>query len=64
VKKRLYATCNVHEYWIVNLVERHIEVYTEPSNGAYGKTQRYDREQTLRPTHFADLEVPVASILK
>jgi Uma2 family endonuclease len=64
VKKRLYATCNVPEYWIVNLVERHIEVYTEPSNSAYGKSQRYDREQTLRPTHFVDLEVPVASILK
>jgi Uma2 family endonuclease len=34
VKKRLYARAAVREYWIANLVDRRIEVYTEPSGPA------------------------------
>ena len=30
-KKRLYARARVPEYWIVNLVDRQVEVYTEPT---------------------------------
>lgn len=30
-KKRLYARARVREYWIVNLVDRQVEVYTEPT---------------------------------
>jgi Uma2 family endonuclease len=30
-KKRLYARAGIAVYWIVNLVERQIEVYTEPA---------------------------------
>jgi Uma2 family endonuclease len=30
-KKRLYARARVREYWIVNLVDRQIEVYTDPT---------------------------------
>jgi len=63
VKERLYAACNVPEYWIVNLAERHIEVYTAPSDGGYAKTQRYDRAASIRPAHFPDLEVRVADVL-
>jgi Uma2 family endonuclease len=30
-KKRLYARARVPEYWIVNLIDRQIEVYAEPT---------------------------------
>jgi Uma2 family endonuclease len=30
-KQRIYARAGVQEYWIVNLVERQIEVYTDPT---------------------------------
>ena len=64
VKRRLYAACCVPEYWIVNLVEGHIEVYTDPEDGAYRMTQRYDRATIIRPAHFPDLQVHVADVLK
>ena len=64
VKQRLYAACNVPEYWIVNLVEGHIEVYTDPKDGAYRTNQRYDRAKSIHPGHFPDLEVRVAEVLK
>ncbi|MET0594585.1 MAG: Uma2 family endonuclease [Polyangiaceae bacterium] len=64
VKLRLYAQCNVPEYWIVNLVERHIEVYTEPSGETYAKAERFDRTQSIRLQHFPELELRVADIVK
>ncbi len=52
-KKRLYAHEGVPIYWIVNLVARQVEVYTEPSgpSDAPGYRQRAD--------FGADREVPV-----
>jgi Uma2 family endonuclease len=34
IKKRLYAAARIPIYWIVNLLERQIEVYTDPSGPA------------------------------
>jgi len=33
-KKRIYARASVSAYWIVNLVDRQIEIYTKPSGPA------------------------------
>jgi Uma2 family endonuclease len=32
-KFRIYARAGIREYWIVNLVDRQIEVHTDPGNG-------------------------------
>jgi Uma2 family endonuclease len=52
-KKRLYARAGFPIYWIVNLIERQIEVYSEPS----GPRRRpdYRRRQDYRPSE----EIPV-----
>src|SRR5699024_8044571 len=38
IKKRVYARAGVPVYWIVNLLDRHIEVYAEP----YGAADTFD----------------------
>ncbi len=48
VKGPLYAQAGIPEYWIVNLQDNVIEVYTEPSGGAYGRTKQERRVETLR----------------
>jgi Uma2 family endonuclease len=63
IKLRLYASCGVPEYWIVNLAERAVEVYTEPVGNSYSKLQRYEHGQTVRPTGFADVEVRVSDVM-
>jgi Uma2 family endonuclease len=63
LKCGLYAECGVPEYWIVNLVDRQIEVHTEPANGAYGKVERHDRSRSLSPIHFADIQVRVIDVI-
>ena len=63
-KLRLYASCAVPEYWIVNLSERCIEVYTGPSPGAYALCERYEHGQSIRLTGFPDVSFAVAEVLK
>ncbi|BAZ39964.1 hypothetical protein NIES4101_59210 [Calothrix sp. NIES-4101] len=44
-KQRIYARAGIPIYWIVNLVERIIEIYTQPDNGEeaiYKQRQDYD----------------------
>jgi Uma2 family endonuclease len=64
VKQRLYAACGVPDYWIVNIPDRVIEVYREPSADAYTRVERYERGQSVRPLRFDDLEVRVADVIK
>jgi Uma2 family endonuclease len=50
-KKRLYASARIPVYWIVNLLENQIEVYTDPSGPAdepdYRQRQDYGPADTL-----------------
>ena len=49
LKKRTYANAGIPVYWIINLAERKVEVYSEPAASDYQQRQDYD----------ADAEVPV-----
>lgn len=64
LKQRLYALAGVPEYWIVNLVDEVIEVYTEPFDDVFGQLTTYTKGQTLRPLAFPELEIRVDQILK
>jgi Uma2 family endonuclease len=63
VKLPLYAQAGIPEVWIVSLTEDHIEVYTQPENGAYTRAQRAGHGETLTPTTLPDLRVPVDAVL-
>jgi len=49
-KGRIYARAGIPEYWIVNLVDRVVEVYREPqSDGTYAVVQRLGEADTVSP---------------
>jgi hypothetical protein len=52
-KKRIYAQAGIAIYWIVNLSERHIEVYSRPSGPSDNPT--YHQLKTYRETD----EIPI-----
>lgn len=51
LKKRLYAQAGIPVYWIVNLQDRHVEVYTDPTGPApnpdYHQRQDYSASETV-----------------
>ena len=40
-KHAVYARAAIPEYWIVNLIDRTIEVHSDPSRGTYRTTTSY-----------------------
>jgi hypothetical protein len=51
-KLELYAKAKIRVYWIVNLIDRRVEVYTEPRGG---KVPAYRQQKNFSP----DEEVPL-----
>jgi Uma2 family endonuclease len=47
LKLEIYAQSNIVEYWIVNLPERQLEVYTEPQGKTYQKQVVYSEAMAV-----------------
>jgi len=62
-KMRLYAQSGIPEYWIVNLVDRQLEVHREPSSIGYGSVQIYTPDQTITPL-FALAAIKIADFIR
>ena len=64
-KGELYAKAKVPEFWLINLVERRVEVYTKPRGGKYQKKIEYTEKETvplvLDGVKIAD--IPVSELL-
>ena len=69
-KGSLYARAGIADYWLVNLVDNHVEVYRDPIPDA---TQRYGHRYAshvdlvppanISPLAFPGIVIPVASLL-
>ena len=59
-----YAKAGISEYWIVNLVERVVEVYRAPHpGGIYESMERRRGEDIIAPAIFPDATITVADLL-
>jgi Uma2 family endonuclease len=66
-KRPLYAQAGIPEYWIVNLVDRVLEVYRDPEERDgrwdYRLVQRLIPGDTVRPSGAPQATIPVAELL-
>lgn len=70
VKQSLYASVWISEYWILNLVDRQLEVYRQPIVDSdakygfrYGVSEIYQPGQTVRPLAVSETVIAVSDIL-
>ncbi|HEX7447489.1 MAG TPA: Uma2 family endonuclease [Pirellulales bacterium] len=61
-KARLYAKSGVRDYWVVNVLDRCIEVYREPLRARYQSLTTHARGEQVRPLAFPDVVLDVASL--
>jgi Uma2 family endonuclease len=47
IKQRIYARAGIPFYWLLNLVDGQLEVYSEPKDGTYQQTMIYTRDETV-----------------
>ncbi len=62
LKAALYARAGVPEYWVVNLVDRVVQVHREPKSGGYGQISRRASGDVVTATSVA-FSVPVDDVL-
>jgi Uma2 family endonuclease len=48
-KAEVYADVGIQDYWIVNLVDRTVEVRREPRGGQYQDTRSYGLDESVEP---------------
>jgi Uma2 family endonuclease len=63
VKAALYAEAAIPEYWIVNLVDRIVEVRSEIISAAYTKLTSYRSGQSITLIQFPDVTIAVDDVL-
>ncbi|MFV2068098.1 MAG: Uma2 family endonuclease [Pirellulales bacterium] len=51
-KLQLYAEAGIEDYWVVNLIDRCIEIYRSVANAQYQATSVHRGSQDVRPLHF------------
>ncbi len=62
-KKRLYARNAMPEYWIINLVEGHLEVYRDPQKDNFASKTALCPEQSVSPVAAPNSKILVADLL-
>jgi Uma2 family endonuclease len=64
IKREIYARAGIVEYWLVNLVDRQLEVYRQPSStGIYADLQVYLPGQSVAPLSAPDKPIAVSDLL-
>ncbi len=62
-KLRVYARAGIREYWIVNLVERCVEVYREPNDLGYAVHDVHRRGEELAFAGLPDIRLRADDLL-
>jgi Uma2 family endonuclease len=63
VKIPLYAQAGIPEAWLVNLLQREIQVFRQPSDNGYREVGTLHPGDRLSPQAFPDFELRVEAIL-
>ena len=63
-KKQLYADCSVPEYWVVNLIDRVVEVHRLPHTGGYEQISVHAKGTRIQLLAFPDVELAVDDFLR
>lgn len=63
IKKTLYAEAGIVEYWLVNLQNDTIEVYSQPKNGSYRLARILESGETIEATQVKNLKLQTDEIL-
>lgn len=70
IKLQLYAEAGIPEYWIINLVDRRLEVYRQPQKSSsdpnsvdYGWRQVLTAQDSISPLSLPQASIPVAELL-
>ncbi len=62
-KKRIYAAAGIVEYWLVNLEEDTLEIYTKPKGENYFEMKVYEQGDEIHSKNIEKLKLNVSEII-
>lgn len=62
-KLPLYARAGISEFWLVNIPEGQLEIYSEPSGDSYLRSEVFERDAEARSHTVEGLSVKVGELL-
>ncbi len=63
IKKTLYAQAEIVEYWLINLKNNTVEVYSQPKDGNYRLARILESGETIEAVAVTNLKLPIDEIL-
>ena len=63
-KSAIYAGAGIPEYWIVNLVDKQVEVYRQPADSKYAEQAVYKPGEQVPLVFAGDLYIAVSDFLR
>ncbi len=63
IKKILYAKAGIREFWLVNLQNNTVEVYSQPKNGSYHLAQILEPGEVIESVSVENLTLEIKDIL-
>ena len=63
IKKNIYAQAGIAEFWLVNLQENTVEIYSQPKNGNFRLVRILEAGETLQSAAIESLILQVDEIL-
>lgn len=63
IKKVIYAKAGIREFWLVNLLNNTVEVYSQPKNGNYHLARILESGETVEATAVENLKMQIDEIL-
>ncbi len=62
-KQQVYAEAAIPEYWIVNLIDRVLEVYRDPQGAAYRSNLQFNEDEVVSPLAASGSHLSVSDLL-
>ncbi|MGL4883499.1 MAG: Uma2 family endonuclease, partial [Waterburya sp.] len=59
---KTYARNGIPEYWIIDLINKKLIVYTQPQGDSYTQVQEF-ATRTVTPQAFPNKEIPLNQLL-
>jgi Uma2 family endonuclease len=61
-KSPIYAAAGIDEYWIVNLIDNRLEIYSQPEGDIYTNTQIVLPPRSINIPHFPEITLDLTTI--
>jgi Uma2 family endonuclease len=61
-KALIYAKANIADYWILDVVERQVYIFRQPTESGYQQKTIFQQDATIAPLAFPNIKIPFAEL--